>query len=393
MNVRKNFITLCLVVSSILTGAGNSYQEPQSIKCTLKGEVIDRPQSSQLMLAKAGADWRTTQWVSIPIQDGKFEYVLNCNHEEFYQLAFHDEYLNGAWRRIEFISEHGDIHFVLYAADQRGKNIMEGGKLNEGYKDYRIEGISKYKELEPEKSVDEKWRKISENGWINSSNQHQYYQILREDTTYQEWLRWHLNYAKEHPTIVGYSILVSEIRNNKERINDIMPYADVYQTIFAAKYPDHSYTTQTIDLLTGSTLKAGVPYVDFTSVDLNNNPVRLSEQIGGKPAVLYLWASWCGPCRQKGKELIPVYEEFRNKGFTVVGVARERNNMSAAEAAIKLDKYTWKNLVELNDTEQIWVKYGIGNAGGSIFLIDEKGTIVSVAPSIEEIREFLLNKL
>jgi len=54
-----------------------------SIKCTLKGEVIDRPHSSRLMLSKSGDDLRIAQWISIPIRDGKFEYVLNCDYEEF----------------------------------------------------------------------------------------------------------------------------------------------------------------------------------------------------------------------------------------------------------------------------------------------------------------------
>jgi thiol-disulfide isomerase/thioredoxin len=143
------------------------------------------------------------------------------------------------------------------------------------------------------------------------------------------------------------------------------------------------------DLFTTSSFKAEVSFIDFTAVDLTGKPVKLSELIAGKPAVLHLWASWCGPCRQKGKELIPVYEEFRDKGFVVIGVARERGSTTAAEAAVKLDKYPWENLVEIDDVEKIWVKYGIGNAGGSDFLIDENGIIVAVAPSIEEIREFL----
>ena len=87
--------------------------------------------------------------------------------------------------------------------------------------------------------------------------------------------------------------------------------------------------------------------------------------------------------------MIPVYEEFRDKGFVVIGVARERDSSAAAEAAVKLDKYQWENLVELNDAEQIWVKYGIGNAAGSDFLIDENGIIVAINPTIDEIRDFL----
>jgi len=137
--------------------------------------------------------------------------------------------------------------------------------------------------------------------------------------------------------------------------------------------------------------EARVPFIDFTVVDLNEKPVRLSERISGKPTVLHLWTASCAPCRKKGKELIPVYEEFRDKGFVVFGVAHERN-ISTAEAAIRLDKYSWENFVELNDAEHIRLKYGFAGGAGSHFLIDEKGNIIAVSPSIDEIRDFLLNK-
>jgi len=129
-------------------------------------------------------------------------------------------------------------------------------------------------------------------------------------------------------------------------------FANTYQKNFALQYPEHPYTAQVMDMFTGSLPKTGVSFIDFTAVDFTGKSVKLSERIAGKPAVLHLWASWCGPCRKKGIELIPVYEEFRDKGFVVIGVARE-SNTSAAEAAVKLDKYPWENLVELNNAEHM----------------------------------------
>jgi len=169
-------------------------------------------------------------------------------------------------------------------------------------------------------------------------------------------------------------------------------FANRYQLLFAVNYPEHPYTEQVMDMFAGRLPKAGTAFIDFTAVDLNGASVKLSERIAGKTAVLHLWGSWCVPCRKKGIELIPIYEEFRDKGFVVVGVASERN-IPAAEAAIRLDKYPWENLVELNNEQHIWFKYGIEGAGGCHFLIDEKGKIVAVAPSIKQIRNFLLNKL
>ena len=369
------------------------YQTPKPtgvISCTLKGEVIDRLQSSRLILLKDGEYPNTGKRIYIPIHNGKFEYILNCDHEELYYLVFYDEIFS--YRPVEFISEQGGLNFTLHPTEQYDMNIIEGGKLNKEYMDYKNKASYKHDELEPYQSVRTKFKQLTGDDFISISTRDLFDQVMREDTSYQEWLRWKLQYAKEHPTIVGYIILLSETRNGLKTINDFLPFADAYQTVFAPKHPNHPYTAKMIDLLTASSLKAGVPFIDFTVVDLTGQSVRLSERITGKSAVLHLWASWCGPCRQKGKELIPVYEEFRNKGFVVIGVARERGSSSAAETAVKLDKYPWENLVELNDVEQIWEKYGIGGAAGSDFLIDEKGIIVSVAPSIDEIRDFLKNR-
>jgi len=344
------------------------------------------------MLIKKGVDERVHGCVYIPIKKGKFEYVLNFDHEELYELIFEDEYRRSSWRSEEFISEQGVINFTLHPREHADKNIVEGGQINKEYLIYKNEASNKTNELEPFQSVQAKWMEITGVNFITSSTSDLYDQVRREDTTFQEWLLWKLEYAKEHPTIVGYCILLSEMMAYLRSINDFLPYASAFQTIFEPKFPDHPYTAQMINLFTRSSFTAGTPFIDFTAVDFNNNSVRLSERIAGKPAVLHLWASWCGPCRQKGRELIPVYEEFRDKGLVVIGVARERN-IAAAQAAIQLDKYPWENLVELNDVEQIWNKYGIGNAGGSLFLIDANGNIIAIAPTIEEIRDFLLKKL
>ena len=395
-----------------------------SIKTTLKGEVIDRPQSSQLLLIKRGESPTVNEEVYIPINDGKFEYVLNCEHEEQYDLVFEEEYVHGYMIPVSFFSEQGVINFTLYPANRFNENKIEGGKLTREYWDYFTPILNEYEAIEKEfhakskqylednydavfdkqELLDDDFRAKVEQLEKEGVNiepiikaRSELNQLLYQDIDQKRILST-LQYIKEHTNIVGYSLLFSETNSmiDRNRIfqetNDITPYANLYMTVFAPKYPDHPYTEQMEILLAGSLIKAGVPFVDFTTDDLTGKPVKLSERIAGKPTVLHLWASWCGPCRKKGKELIPVYEEFRDKGFVVIGVAREKS-VSSAETAIKKDKYPWENLIELNEAGKIWAKYGIGNAGGMVFLIDENGIIVANDPSVEEIRDFLLNKL
>ena len=422
MNILNCISKLCLVLSSMLILSGCA-QPSGSIKCTLKGVVIDRPQSSHLLLYKQNEDPRI-HGIEIPIIDGKFEYILNCEHVERYELAFNEEYETGSWPYVSFFSERGVINLTLYPTDRFNENRVRGSKLTREYWDYLNPILNKYEAIKKEYLTKSK-QYLEDNFGEVLSNHETLEDDLRakieqlskdgvdidpviqaikemEQTLYreinQETKLLTLQYIKEHPTIVGYNVLISEansmVQRNKyfQETNDIAPYSDLYKTIFAPKFPNHPYSEQMENLFAGSSIQAGVPFVDFIAVDLNGNPVKLSERITGKPTVLNLWASWCGPCRKKGKELIPIYEEYRNKGFVVIGVAREKS-ISSAEAAIKLDKYPWENLVELNDTGKIWEKYGIGNSGGMVLLIDENGIIVADNPSIEEIRDFLINKL
>ena len=381
----KLILSACFIASILFVSLGFT---EDSIKCVLKGKVIDRPQSSRLLLVKQDENPQINA-VSIPIHDGKFEYVLESGFEELYTFIFSEEFEQGRYLPVPFFLEPGVINFTLYPSERFNENKIEGGELNRKYSDYTGEISLKYSLLNPEKSVNEKVREqIDKDGWLNEKTLPLYYRIVREDSSYQEWLRWKIQYIGEHSDIVGYNILISEARWEKDKINDFSQYAELFQTVFEPKYPNHPYTEIMINLISGSLLKAGNPYNDFTALDLKGNRVRLSERITGKKAILHLWASWCGPCRKKGRELIPVYEEFRGKNFIIIGVAREKS-MPDAETAMKKENYPWENLVELNDNEQIWNKYGIGNSGGSVFLIDEKGVIVAVNPSIDEIRNFL----
>ena len=90
--------------------------------------------------------------------------------------------------------------------------------------------------------------------------------------------------------------------------------------------------------------------------------------------------------------MIPVYEKYKDKGFTVIAIARERNRQ-AMENAAKKDGYPWQSLLELNDENGVWRKNGADNSGGAMYLIDRDGTILSTSTEAEELEPIIKKAL
>ena len=61
---------------------------------------------------------------------------------------------------------------------------------------------------------------------------------------------------------------------------------------------------------------------DFTLPSAAGGQISLSDY-KGKLVLLNFWASWCPPCRAEIPGFIKIQEEYKDKGFTIVGAAIE----------------------------------------------------------------------
>ena len=69
----------------------------------------------------------------------------------------------------------------------------------------------------------------------------------------------------------------------------------------------------------------------------------------GKPLLINVWASWCGPCRVEMGSLERLYQRYGSKGFNVVGISTDDDQAAAAKfvrvSGVSFPNYIDRNLV------------------------------------------------
>ena len=60
--------------------------------------------------------------------------------------------------------------------------------------------------------------------------------------------------------------------------------------------------------------------LSFTYKDMHGRDVRLSDY-AGKPLVINLWATWCGPCRLEMPQLVDLAARYKDRGLTILGIS------------------------------------------------------------------------
>lgn len=420
MKVLSKFSFLILVFTIFF---GEIHLCAQSL--VLDGTVIGT-ETKSILLLKPGQALRFDSIIEIPVHDGKFHYEATLQYPEAVDLIFSEIRSKGKGRNMTLFLENVPIRLTLYSEDNFDKNSVEGGLLNAAYQKYSKEMKAKFDYRF--QAIEDSMRVLYENGElytdamldivskleskdIPSEDRKALYQQLehlqktganltpkakllkeREDTINKEVRAMRQAYIERNPNLVSYSFFLKDLIYYKELVN--ITQAKKNYDLLSKAHPNHPYNILAAKLLKSiEDVGVGKKFVDFTAPDMNGNSVKLSEVITGKVALLDLWATWCGSCIARSRGMLPVYNEYKDRGFIIVGVAGEFENTDRLTHFFEKEKWPWLNLVELDRENKIWMKYGLDNSGGGIFLIDENGIILAKNPTPDEVRKILDEKL
>ncbi len=83
---------------------------------------------------------------------------------------------------------------------------------------------------------------------------------------------------------------------------------------------------------------------DVRMQGLSGRPKLLSE-FRGKPLLINVWASWCGPCLQEMPSLERLAQKYGGKQFHVIGVSTD-DYPAKANGFLKAHKITFANYID-----------------------------------------------
>ncbi|MCK5700964.1 MAG: AhpC/TSA family protein [Cyclobacteriaceae bacterium] len=267
-------------------------------------------------------------------------------------------------KMVNLFGENGSIT-VKVNIDSLDKTEVTGSKSHDD-----MMAFSKYMEPVDEKlnGLNEEYRAAAANSDTEKINElRDRYEVIREEqiTMIKKFvtdnnesfispfiIRRYLSYEMEYTELDGL-------------LTNLSP------AIHSSK--DYQALSERVETL--KNVEIGMPAVDFALNDTTGNPIAISA-FKGKILLIDFWASWCAPCRQENPNVVKLYNDFRDKGFEIIGVSFDDNRSKWIDA-IQQDQLTWPHVSDLKGWQSAAGKLYAINSIPATVLLDRDGNIVA----------------
>ena len=133
--------------------------------------------------------------------------------------------------------------------------------------------------------------------------------------------------------------------------------------------------------------------IDFSTVDLDGNPVNYSDFSSATVIMLNMWEPWCGPCVSEMPDLETLYQNYKDQGLIILGFHNsDEEFMFYAEEIVEETGVTYPILHYDNNIQALSTGYV-----PTTYFLDGNGHIISDSyigsRSYSEWESILLNYL
>jgi len=354
------FLSLALLVS-----CGESI-DGFAINGDLRGDLEN---GTLIFLKRADEQGRPIDLDTARIEEGKFEFRGEAGAPELHYI-FIDQH-NG---NIPVVLEEGAIS-VSGQKDSLTYTKVKGTPQNDLFADF-LETSRSFSDRAMSMSDDMRTATMQQDSAGMTSLRDEYGELQEEAKQFE------LDFVTENP-----NALISAILLNRMLTMGILPQAEVkelYEALSAeikATAPGKSIKDK-LDKSVATSIGSKAP--NFSAPTPTGEELALNDVLG-KATILDFWAAWCRPCRAENPNVVRVYEKYKEKGLSILGVSLDRK-ADDWKKAIKDDGLVWNHVSNVQYFDEIAKLYNV-NAIPATFILDENGIIVAKnlrGPALEQ---------
>lgn len=110
----------------------------------------------------------------------------------------------------------------------------------------------------------------------------------------------------------------------------------------------------------------------------------------GKPYIVEFWATWCGPCKRSIPHLNDLYNKYKGRGLTIIGVSDEVKSVGKVRSYVKSqgDRMSYPVAID-GGVKRAWHEAAGQRGIPSAFIVDDRNTIAFIGhpmdPQFDEI--------
>lgn len=314
-------------------------------------------------------------------EDDVVLYLLRQNYLEQPELI---DSLNTTSNKSISLSVNPQDLFLLQAKDQQLQTLLflDAAEVTVNYQNNTLEVqggeqngyLNDY--LEKTKYFQSQLRTIQREFEQNASTQDSQ-QIIQIRQKYQDIQNQNISYIREFASKMNESILAVWFLFDlqQQRLISSEEFTD-WLDLKSKKVKQSDIAGKAFELsekLTKS--KIGSTVENFKGPQPDGTEIELYDHLG-KITLIDFWAAWCKPCRLENPNIVSVYKDYRDKGFTVVGVSLDTSK-SRWTQAIADDQLDWTQISHLQRFRGPIARSFNITAIPSSFLVDENGVIIA----------------
>lgn len=354
----KNIITSFLILVAVFSISTTANGQNFVLNGTLSSaDYIGKSVYIQAIDGNTG-DYITTD--TLTIENGKFTFVSNTNDPCVLFVSMDDLY-----RPILFVREDGEAFLEL---DSELKPSIHGTPLNNKYQELLNKRALVGIKME---AVSDEYKAAKSAGTLTETLEEQIND--RYDSLYSEMTQINFDFAKDNlSNVLGQYVFMDRgVTFSADQLSELFASLDASLLV----NPKIEKLEKRMEAL--NAIQMGNPFIDLTGKSPDGTVISLSDYAGkGKVVLVDFWASWCPPCRKEMPGVVKAYEEFKDKGFEIVGISLDEK-ADAWKKGIADLHITWPQMSDLNGWQSdLSLAYAV-NSIPQTFLLDKNGKIIA----------------